>query len=112
MRRRERPLDPEVATGLAALDAALAGERPDREINLIAEEARAWAPPMTPAFAAALDHAVAAGFPKPAAAPPRRRPNWAKWMPAAGLATAPTVGLLVGGAGNRRGKHPPDAGGG
>src|SRR3954451_6194426 len=94
MRRRERPLDPEVATGLAALDAALAGERPDREIGLIAQEARAWAPPMTPAFATALDHAVAAGFPRPAA-PARRRPAWARWMPAAGLATAAAVALVV-----------------
>src|SRR3954451_1077993 len=112
MRRRERPLDPEVATGLAALDAALAGERPDREINLIAEEARAWAPPMTPAFAAALDHAVAAGFPKPAAAPARRRPNWAKWMPAAGLATAATVALLVVVADNGSDNHATNAVGG
>src|SRR4051794_564755 len=94
MRRRERPLDPEVATGLAALDAALSGERPDREINLIAEEARAWAPPMTPAFAATLDHAVAAGFPPPAVRT-KPRPAWGRWMPAAGLACAVLIALVV-----------------
>src|SRR3954451_8593853 len=94
MRHRERPLDPEVAAGLAALDAALAGQQPDREIELIAQEARAWAPPMTPVFAAALDNAVAAGFPGPAA-PARRRPTWARWMPAAGLAGAALVAVVA-----------------
>src|SRR4051794_20386249 len=94
MRRRERPLDPEVAAGLAALDAALAGERPDPDIALIAEEARAWAPPMTPAFAAALDHAVEAGFPE-AASRPKPRPAWGRWLPAAGLASAVLIALVV-----------------
>src|SRR5439155_24972764 len=62
--------------------------------GLIAEEVRGWAPPMTSAFAAALDDAVARGF---AAAPqkPRPWPAWLRWMPAAGVAGAILIALLV-----------------
>src|SRR6187551_1531319 len=95
MRRRERPIDPELAAELAALDAALTGERHDPAIALIAEEARAWAPPMTPAFAAQLDNAVAAGFPRSAAPAKQRSPLFWRLAPVAGVAAAVLVALVV-----------------
>jgi hypothetical protein len=94
MRRRSHPLDPAAAAGLAALDAALEGRREDPAVDLIAAEVRGWAPPMTPAFAAALDGAVARGF-APAGSAPRPRPRRTRWMPAAGLAGAAAVAIVV-----------------
>src|SRR4051794_41206584 len=95
MRRRDRELDPRVAEDLAVLDAALAGEHADPLDTLISEEARAWAPSMTPAFAAALDEAVGRGFAKPAGSPGATRPLRARWLPAAGFAAAALIALVV-----------------
>src|SRR5436305_14555790 len=95
MRRRDRELDPRVAEDLAVLDAALAGEHADPLVTLISEEARAWAPPMTSAFAAALDEAVGRGFAKPAGSPGATRPLRARWLPAAGFAVAALIALVV-----------------
>src|SRR3954453_12648663 len=95
MRRRDRELDPRVADDLAALDAALAEEHADPLVTLISEEARAWAPPMTPAFAAALEEAVGRGFAKPPGSPRARRPLRARWLPAAGFAAAALIALVA-----------------
>src|SRR3954454_21450031 len=93
MRRRDRELDPRVAEDLAVLDAALAGEHADPLVTLISEEARAWAPSMTPGFAAALDEAVGRGFAKPAGSPGATRPLPAHWLPGGRFAAAGVIAL-------------------
>ncbi|MDX6664029.1 MAG: hypothetical protein QOG68_235 [Solirubrobacteraceae bacterium] len=93
---RRRNIDPAVAADLEAIDAALAGTRPDPELRLVADEVRAGTPAMTPAFAARLDAAVADGFPAaPAAAGSggRRRP---RLTPALGLAGAAAAAVVIG----------------
>lgn len=73
MRRRDRPMDPEVAHGLRELDAALAAEpAADPELTLLVADVRAAKPEPDPAFLASLDARVHAGFPRaqqPARAP-------------------------------------------
>jgi hypothetical protein len=96
MRRRE-PLSPEVERELAALDAALAGERVDEDLAdlaLLVADVRATAPRMAPQAAARLDERLEQGFPRPA----RRRVLPARpWIlaPAAGLVAAALIALVV-----------------
>ncbi len=106
MPRRSQELDPEVVADLAALDAALAGERDDPELALIVSEARAWAPPMAPAFATKLDEAVAGGFGRPPRAA-RKWVGWRAWSPALGFAAAVLVALVV--VGNQQDGNEPSS---
>lgn len=93
MRRR---LDPAVAAELDAVDAALAGTRPDAAIAAIAAAARADATPMSPAFAARLQEAVRTGFPAAAApAGPRRRAPRPRALAAAGAIAAALAAIVV-----------------
>ena len=59
-----RDVDPAIRAELEELDAALAGNRHDPEIALIAAQVRSDAPRMTPAFEARLEQAVGGGFPR------------------------------------------------
>src|SRR6476620_8999731 len=64
MRRRERPMDPEVVHGLRELEAALTAEpAADPELALLVADVRAARPEPDPTFLAALDAKVHAGFP-------------------------------------------------
>jgi hypothetical protein len=94
MRRRSK-IDPAVERDLEALDAALAGERHDPEVELIADEARGSTVPMTPAFAERLEQAVGGGFAAPADA--RAARGWwpPRVTPALGLAGAACVAIAV-----------------
>jgi hypothetical protein len=67
MRHREPTLDPEAVRQLEALDAALAGEPVDPDLEdlaVLARELRDTAPKPDADFAAALDARAAAGFPR------------------------------------------------
>jgi hypothetical protein len=110
--RRPEPLDPAVASELAALDAALAGAPgADPGLVALAADVRAAAPAMDPAARAALDDRVAAGFPRPER---RRRLAWRPRVlgPALGTLAAALVAIVVvvGGVGDRGGEE--GAGGG
>jgi hypothetical protein len=97
MRQRE-PLSPEEARELDALDRALAGDRVDadlRELEELVNDIRATAPPMTPGFAASLEHRVAEGFPATDEHPAPRSPRRWVLFPAAGALCAALVGLVV-----------------
>lgn len=59
-----RSIDPAIRTELEELDAALAGDRHDPEVALIAAAVRGEAPRMTSAFEARLEQAVSEGFPR------------------------------------------------
>lgn len=59
-----RSIDPAIRTELEELDAALAGDRHDPEVALIAAAVRGEAPRMTSAFEARLEQAVSDGFPR------------------------------------------------
>lgn len=105
--RRDTAMDPIVEQELEALEAVLAGERRDHELALIADEARAAAPPMPPGLALRLEAAAAEGFPKARAE--QARPRWLRrpaLVPALGalatvlLALAVGVSVLRGGNGN------------
>jgi hypothetical protein len=93
MRRR---LDSAVVSELEAVDAALAGTRPDADVAAIAAAARADAIPMSPAFAARLQEAVRAGFPAAAApAGSRRRRRRPRALAAAGAIAAALAAIVV-----------------
>ena len=94
MRRRSN-LDPAIATDLEALDAHLDGQRPDPDLALIADEVRASAPRMSPAFAARLEEAVAGGFAGPEPAPRTKRSWRPPLLPIAGLAASLLVVVVV-----------------
>lgn len=101
MRRRESTLDPVVAAELAELERALAGE-PSPFTELVAD-VRAQRPVMTPAFEARLDARVD----EARSAPPRR--SWLAWSPAAGLAAALVVAVVVLSNRDTNGPSPPPA---
>jgi len=91
-----RPPDEELTAVLEAIDATLAGEPVDPEHADVAELAlllRAERPESSHEFALRLDDRVARRF--VAEAPPRRAP--ARWLfaPAAGLAIALVVAVVV-----------------
>jgi hypothetical protein len=97
MRRRD-PLTPAEARELDALDHALAGEPVDadlRELEELVLDLRSTAPEMSPAFAAALERDVAAGFPGAVTRP--RLPHPRRWvlLPAAGTLAVALVALVV-----------------
>lgn len=95
--RRKTAMDPVVEQELRALEAVLAGERRDPELALIADEARASAPPMPPGLALRLDAAVAEGFPKARAE--QTRPRWLRrpaLVPALGALATVLLALAVG----------------
>src|SRR4051794_28985952 len=93
--RRNQKIDPAIGADLDALDATLAGEREDRELTLIADEVRASAPRMSPAFAARLDAAAAEGFAGPEPAPRSRR-SWRPPLgPALGVGIAGVFALVI-----------------
>jgi hypothetical protein len=93
---RRRNIDPAVAADLEAIDAALAGTRPDPELRLVADEVRAGTPAMTPAFAARLDAAVADGFPAAPAAAGSGGRRRLRLTPALGLAGAAAAAVVIG----------------
>lgn len=89
------PIDPEIRAALDAIDATLAGEAVDPRHAELAELAllvAAERPALDPAFAASLDQRVKRRF--ESTAPPRRRRPWL-WAPAAGLAAAATVAVVI-----------------
>jgi hypothetical protein len=95
----ETPIDPEIADGLAALDAALGGEPVDPAHAELAELAllvAAERPAPDRSFSTALDERVGRRFARaPATASPRRpRRRWV-WAPAAGLAAAVAVAVVI-----------------
>ena len=93
-----RSIDPAIRAELEELDAALAGERPDPEIALIAAEVRADAPRMTPAFEARRERAVSDGFARPGASQSSRGGGWWRrpWLvPALSGVAAAAVALAV-----------------
>lgn len=95
--RRDTAMDPIVEQELEALEAVLAGERRDHELALIADEARAAAPPMPPGLALRLESAAAEGFPKARAE--RARPGWLRrpaLVPALGALATVLLALVVG----------------
>jgi hypothetical protein len=97
MRRRD-PLTPDEARELEALDRALAGEPVDadlRELEQLVRDLRATAPEMSPAFAAALERDVAAGFPGSVTRPRLRRPRRWALLPAVGTLAVALVALVV-----------------
>ena len=105
--RRPEPLDPIVERDLAVLDAALTGA-PDADAELVrlVRDVRAEAPRPAPAFRAALDARVAAGF-APAPPPTADRPAPARagrlrealrprfLVPALGVVAAALLALVV-----------------
>src|SRR3954451_2376092 len=105
MRRRDRPMEPEVLHGLRELDAALAGEPgAEPELALLVADVRAAKPEPDSAFLARLDAQVHAGFPRhpaPAPAPERaRRRRRLLLAPGlAGVAAAAIVALVLAGGG-------------
>jgi len=112
MRRRDLPLDPEVQRGLRELDAALAAEpAADPDLALLVADVRAARPEADPAFLAALDAKVHAGFAAPGAAPRRRaawlRPGGVLFLGAGGSLAALLVVViaLAGGGGGTGGEH-------
>jgi hypothetical protein len=80
--------DPAVLAELDELDRALAGE-PSAWSELVAD-VRAERPRMEPAFAARLDAMI-----DEARTAPARRPRWLAWSPAAGLAAAIVVAVVL-----------------
>jgi hypothetical protein len=97
MRRRD-PLTPDEARELDALDRALAGEPVDadlRELEELVRDLRASAPEMSPAFAAALERDVAAGFAGSVTRPRLRRPRRWVLLPAVGTLAVALVALVV-----------------
>jgi len=102
--RRNTALDPIVEQELEALEAVLAGKRHDPELALIADEARATAPPMPPGLALRLEAAAADGFPR--SAPERTRLGWLRrppLLPALGALAAVLLALVVAGSALRGG---------
>ena len=107
MRRPDDTLDPTVERELAALDAALAGEPVDPDLEglaSLARAARAARPAISSEFAAELDGRAAGGFPRPprpidrVVAPLRglrARASRRMLLPALGAATTLLVGLVV-----------------
>jgi hypothetical protein len=93
---RRNQIDPAVAADLEALDAALAGERKDPVVDTIADEVRANAPRMSPAFAARLEAAAAAGFAGPEPARRTKRSWRPPLMPALGTACAAVIAVVIG----------------
>src|SRR6476646_4488373 len=93
-------LPPEVQRDLDAMDAAVAGRRPDGGDAVLAELAALLAadrPAPEPGFARSLDARAAKGFAKPASA--RRRPRWLPQSfaaPALGLAACAVIALVIG----------------
>jgi hypothetical protein len=87
---RSPKMDPLVQADLDALDAALAGEREDLAVAIIADEARTAAEPMPPGLALRLESAIADGFARPA----KRRRGWALG-PAVGVLGAGAVALVI-----------------
>jgi hypothetical protein len=97
MRQRDS-LSPEEVRELDALDRALAGDRVDadlRELEDLVNDIRATAPPMSPGFAASLEHRVAEGFPATDEHPAPRSPRRWVLFPAAGALCAALVALVV-----------------
>lgn len=105
--RRPEPLDPIVERDLARLDAALAGAPDaDAELAVLVREVRTEAPRPAPAYRAALDARVAAGF-APTAPPTAARPAPSRsarlrealrprfLVPALGLVAAALLALVV-----------------
>jgi hypothetical protein len=120
MRRRE-PLDPVAERDLALLDAAVAGAPDaDPELARLVRDVRAEVPRPAPAFRAALDARVAAGFPPapPSAARPAARPRRLRaalrprfLVPALGVVAAALLALAVvalplGGSGDQAASGP------
>jgi hypothetical protein len=102
MRRTdETPIDPEVMACLDAIDATLAGEPVDPRHAELAELALLLAaerPAPSAAFTNSLDEAVNRRFapaPRPTASPRGTRRRWRLWTPAAGLAAAFVVAIVV-----------------
>jgi hypothetical protein len=107
MRRPDDTLDPMVERELAALDAALAGEPVDPDLEglaSLARAARAARPVISSEFAAELDGRAAGGFPRPprlidrVVAPLRglrSRASRRMLLPALGAAATLLVGLVV-----------------
>jgi hypothetical protein len=109
MRRRERPMDPEVVHGLRELEAALAAEpAADPDLALLVADVRAARPEPDPTFLAALDAKVHAGFPREhgAAGAPARAPWHARLrrpqvlVPGVGGALAAVLLALVAAGGS------------
>jgi hypothetical protein len=95
--RRRDPLTPDEARELDALDRALAGAPVDadlRELEELVRDLRASAPEMSPAFAAALERDVAAGFPGSVTRPRLRTGRWVL-LPAVGTLAVALVALVV-----------------
>jgi hypothetical protein len=101
-------LDPAVERELAALDAALAGDRSDPALSELTALVRAERPVPVPRWADALDERVAAGFPRP----PRRRRLRLPLLPTAAAVLASAFVALVIAAGLLDGGGYPDGGGG
>lgn len=80
--------DPIVIADLEQLDRALAGE--PSEWSGLVRDVRAERPAMEPAFAARLDALV-----DDARRAPRARPRWLVWSPAAGLAAALVIAVVL-----------------
>jgi hypothetical protein len=107
MRRPDDTLDPMVERELAALDAALAGEPVDPDLEglaSLARAARAARPTISSEFASSLDAREAAGFPRPprridrVGAPLRvlrRRVSRRMLLPALGAAATLLLGVVV-----------------
>ena len=95
--------DPTVLAELEELERALAGE-PSPWSELVAD-VRAQRPQMNPAFAARLDARVD----EARSATPRRR-SWLAWSPAAGLAAAVIVAVVVASGGDSPTKSASSAG--
>src|SRR4051794_40620856 len=103
MRRRDRPMEPEVLHGLRELDAALAGEPgAEPELALLVADVRSAKPEPDSAFLARLDAQVHAGFPRDAAPAPERSRRRRRLLLApglAGVAAAAIVALVLAGGG-------------
>lgn len=97
MSRRTDILDPEVARGLAELEAALAAEPgTDPALVLLAEDLRADTPRMSPVFAERLDERVEAGFHRERTRTPGWLPVRRTWLlPTLGVAASALVALVV-----------------
>ena len=96
----ETPADPEITASLEAIDATLAGEAVDPRHAELAELALLLAaerPRPNPSFTSSLDAAVGRRFatvPTGGGTRPTRRRRWL-WTPAAGLAVALVVAVVV-----------------
>jgi hypothetical protein len=90
----DRPLEPDVAAALDALDATLAGDPVDPEYADLAELAlllSAEPPGPSPEYAAGLDRRVATRFRRESSPPPPRR----RWLFAPGAAVAAAAVVVV-----------------